>query len=64
MLEPYGSYLIYPGKIKMITQIISIVSKPILPTFIHDDLSRIFISLIGLLLLSAILYRIVRYYNG
>jgi len=48
----------------MITQIISIVSKPIVPTFVHDDPTRIFLSLIGLLLLSAILYRVVRYYNG
>jgi hypothetical protein len=64
MLEPYGSYLIYLGKIKMIAQIISIVRRPICPTFIHDDPTRIFICLIGLLILSAILYRILKYYNG
>jgi uncharacterized membrane protein YccC len=63
MLALYGLYLIYPRGMKMIVQIISIVSRPIVPTFIHDDLTRIFISLVGLLVLSAILYRFVRYYN-
>jgi hypothetical protein len=59
-MEAYGSSRIYQGKMKMI----AVVRHPICPTFIHDDITRIFISLIGLLLLSAILYRILRYYNG
>jgi len=47
----------------MIAQIISIVRKPICPTFIHDDPTRIFIILIGLLLLSAIMAKILRHFN-
>jgi hypothetical protein len=47
----------------MIAQIISTVRRPICPTFIHDDPTRIFIILIGLLLLSAIAGKIMRYFN-
>jgi len=64
MLALYGLYLIYPRGMKMIAQIISIVRKPICPTFIHDDPTRIFLCLILLLLLSSIFYRIVKYYGG
>ena len=47
----------------MIAQIISTVRRPICPTFIHDDPTRIFVILILLLVLSAIVGKIMRYYN-
>jgi hypothetical protein len=47
----------------MITQIISTVRHPVCPTFIHDDPTRIFIFLIGLILLLAITGKIMRYFN-
>jgi hypothetical protein len=63
MLQDYGSSPICQGKMTMI-KIISTISHPVCPTFIFDDTTRIFISLIGLLALSTIFYRIVRYYSG
>jgi hypothetical protein len=49
----------------LINQIlISVATKFPVPVLIHDDPTRIFISLIGLLILSAILYRVMRYYGG
>jgi hypothetical protein len=56
-------YPIYPRGMKMIAQTVSVVKRPICPTFIHDDPTRIFIILIGLLILSAITAKILRYYN-
>jgi len=47
----------------MIAQTVSIVKRPICPTFIHDDPTRIFICLIGLLVLSAVFYRILKVLN-
>jgi len=49
----------------LINQIlISIATKFPVPVLVHDDFTRIFICLTGLLLLSAILYRVIRYYNN
>ena len=62
MLLACGSYHIYQRKI-MMTQIIFMASRPVCPTFIHDDITRIFISIIGLLILSSIFYKILKYYN-
>lgn len=64
MLVAYILSLTYPREMIMIAQTVSIVKRPICPTFIHDDPTRIFISLILLLALSAILFKIMRYYNG
>lgn len=41
----------------------TVVSKPLLPTFIHDDLSRLVISIIGIVILSTIFSRIADYFN-
>ena len=47
----------------MIAQILNVTRRPICPTFIHDDPTRIFVTLILLLVLSAILGKVLRYYN-
>lgn len=48
----------------MIAQVINSIRRPICPTFIHDDQTKIIISLIGICLLSYILYRILNYFNS
>ena len=63
MLVDYILSLTYPKEMIMIVQIVSIISRPICPTFIHDDPTRIFITLILLLVLSAIAGKIMRYFN-
>lgn len=40
------------------------VNKPIIPTVIHDDLTRLLISLTALPILLFIVYKILRYYDG
>jgi hypothetical protein len=47
----------------MIVQIISIVRKPICPTFIHDDQTRIIVLLVSLPILIGIHWGILRYFN-
>jgi hypothetical protein len=42
----------------------SIATKLPVPVLVHDDFTRIFLSLIGILLLSAIAYRVIRNYNA
>jgi hypothetical protein len=63
MLLVYGFYHICQEKMMTMIQIISIVSRPICPTFLHDDQSRILFILIGLLLLSSLFWKILRYLN-
>ena len=38
--------------------------KQLVPTLVHDDFTRILISIIGLLFSSIILYRLMKYYDG
>lgn len=40
----------------------TIVRKPICPTFIHDDLTRNIVCIIGIVITSYILYKIMQYY--
>lgn len=37
--------------------------KPLVPTLIHDESTRVIVIIILLLLSSAILYRVMRYYG-
>lgn len=39
------------------------VNKPLVPTLVHDDNTRIIICAVGILLASFALYKIFRYYN-
>ena len=39
------------------------INKPICPTFIHDEPTRIIISLLSILVLSGIYWKIWRYFN-
>jgi hypothetical protein len=47
----------------MMIPIISAVRKPICPTFIHDDQTRIIVLLVALPILIAIHWGILRYFN-
>lgn len=40
-----------------------VVRKPICPTFIHDESTRIIVSVIGIVICSYILYRIMKYFS-
>jgi len=42
----------------------TVVSRPLLPTFIHDDLSRLILSIIGIVVVAYIFKRIADYYNA
>jgi hypothetical protein len=46
-----------------IAQIQSIVRKPICPTYIHDDETRIIISIIGIFLCCIIYYKYLKSLN-
>lgn len=49
----------------LINQIlISVATKLPVPVLVHDDFTRIFLCLTGILLLSAILYRVIRNFNA
>lgn len=39
------------------------VRKPICPTFIHDEPTRMVICIVGIVICSYIIYKIIRYYN-
>jgi hypothetical protein len=39
------------------------VTKQLIPTFIHDDTTRIVICIAGILLMLYILYEVMRYLN-
>ena len=51
-------------KMILLAQTVTIVKKPLCPTFIHDDISRLFICAVGILLCVGVLYFIMRYFNG
>jgi len=40
------------------------VNKPLVPTLVHDDITRIIICTVGLLLASFALYKIMKYYGS
>jgi len=44
-------------------QVVTIVRKPLLPTLVHDPITRIYICAIGLLLVLSVLYHIGKYYG-
>ena len=48
----------------LISQILNVATKFPVPVLVHDDPTRIFILSIGLLILSAILYRVIRNFNA
>lgn len=48
----------------MIAQILTAVRRPICPTFIHDDQSRIYIEIVGIAVFGYILYRTMKYFNS
>ena len=39
------------------------VNRPLVPTLVHDDTTRLIICLAGILLATFALYKIFRYYN-
>lgn len=39
------------------------IRKPICPTFIHDDPTRIVICIIGIIICGYVLYKIMKYFN-
>lgn len=40
------------------------VNRPLVPTLIHDDTTRLIICVAGFVLASFTLYKIMKYYNG
>lgn len=42
----------------------SIVRRPICPTFVHDETTRVVICVVGIILCLLAHYRIIRYFNG
>ena len=40
------------------------VNKPLVPTLIHDDTTRLIICLAGIVLATFALYKIMRYFHG
>ena len=40
------------------------VNRPLVPTMVHDDATRMIIIVCGLLICGLILYKTMRYYNG
>jgi len=50
--------------ISFIIQVVAIVKKPLLPQMVHDDMTRIIISIFGLIIISLILYKIAKYYGN
>ena len=49
--------------ISLIGQVVTIVKKPLVPTLVHDPVTRVYICAIGLLLVLSILYHIGKYYG-
>jgi len=41
----------------------TIVKRPLIPALVHDDTTRIIICIVGLIIVSYILYRIALYYG-
>jgi hypothetical protein len=48
----------------MMIELFSVVHRAICPTFVHDDPTRIAISLFGLAIAILILYRIAKNFNS
>lgn len=48
----------------MLAQTITIVRKPICPTFVHDDTTRLIIFLVAIPILIGIHWAIIRYFNA
>lgn len=42
----------------------SVVRRPICPTFVHDDTTRVVICVVGIVLCLWANYRILKYFNG
>ena len=42
----------------------TLISKSLLPTLVHDDPTRILISIATIILVSIIFYKVIRYFNG
>lgn len=40
------------------------VNRPLVPTLVHDDFTKIMICFIGIAIFSFILYKTMRYYDG
>jgi len=40
------------------------VNRPLVPTMVHDDTTRMVIIILGILICGFITYRFMRYYNG
>lgn len=40
------------------------VNRPLVPTLVHDDTTRLIICAVGIVLASFTLYKIMKYYNG
>lgn len=47
----------------IVSEITTIVKKPLLPPLIHDDITRLIVCAVGILLFSYILYRIAKVLN-
>jgi hypothetical protein len=47
-----------------IAQTLTIVKKPICPTFVHDDITRTLISVTGLIICGYFYYKMFRYINN
>jgi hypothetical protein len=45
-------------------QTLTIVKRPLCPTFIHDDTTRLIVSVIGIVICSGILWKVLRKFNG
>lgn len=45
-------------------QTVTLVKRPICPTFVHDDTTRLVICVVGVILCSYLHYRILRYLNS
>jgi hypothetical protein len=42
----------------------TLVSKPLLPRLVHDDFSRMLVSIVGIILCGIAFYKIGKYFNG
>lgn len=45
-------------------QVPTIVRKPLCPTLIHDEPTRILVCLVGIVFCSVVLWRVMRYFNS
>lgn len=47
----------------LLGQVVTIIRKSLLPTLVHDPITRIYICAIGLLIVLSVLYHIGEYYG-